>query len=113
MSVVRGVLPNEDNLAVAFQAKRRQDGGIGIQLGDELECAIEHFLVTPHDSTNYSGSVIARALYCMDDGDIAVVSESGVAVTYSVTAGTILPVKSKRVNATGTTLTYGQIVAWV
>ena len=60
--------------------------------------------VTPHDSTNLSD--IASAIYVGGLGDVAVVFEDDVVLTFSaVPAGTILPVRCKRINLTNTTAT--------
>jgi hypothetical protein len=60
--------------------------------------------VTTSDSVDFSYP--ARALYIGGAGNVAVVLESGTAVTFSaVPAGAILPVVCKRVNATNTTAT--------
>lgn len=58
--------------------------------------------VTTSDSTNLSS--IARALYVGVGGNIAAVMPDDDVVTFAnVPAGSILPVRVKRVNATNTT----------
>ena len=60
--------------------------------------------VTPHDSTNLAS--LTRSLYIGGDGNIVCVFPDGDAITFSnVVAGTILPVRVKRVNSTNTTAT--------
>lgn len=60
--------------------------------------------VTPHNSTNFGG--IARALYIGGAGNAVVVLENDSAITFSnLSAGSILPVRCKRVNSTDTTAT--------
>jgi hypothetical protein len=62
--------------------------------------------VTPANSDLPNG--IARALWVGGAGDVAIVAESDgtTAVTIaSVAAGTLLPVRAKRVNSTNTTAT--------
>lgn len=60
--------------------------------------------VTTSDSTNLSS--IARALYVGGAGNIAAVMPDDSVVTFvGLSAGTILPVRVKRVNATNTTAT--------
>lgn len=67
--------------------------------------------VTPHDSTNFTS--IVRQLYVGVTGDVVVVTQAGVVITFkAVPAGaSIGPFFIKRVNATGTTAT--NIVAFV
>lgn len=58
--------------------------------------------VTPHDSTNLAHP--ARALYVGTAGNVVAVSDSDVAVTFvGVQAGSVLPIRCKRVNSTNTT----------
>ena len=60
--------------------------------------------VTPSDSVDLN--IPARSLYVGGAGDVACINGSGVAVTFvGVTAGTILPIRTTRVNATNTTAT--------
>ena len=60
--------------------------------------------VTPSDSGVISP--VARGLYIGGAGAVKVDTEGGTAVTFSgATAGSILPVKVKRVYSTGTTAT--------
>lgn len=61
--------------------------------------------VTPHDSTNFAQTT--RSLYVGGAGNVVVVFGSDdAAITFTaVPAGTILPVRAKRVNLTGTTAT--------
>lgn len=62
------------------------------------------FAVTPSDSAYFSD--LARSLYIGVEGNISVVAEDGSnAIFVGVPAGTVLPVRCKRVNATGTTAT--------
>lgn len=60
--------------------------------------------VTPHDSTNLDREM--EGLYIGGAGDVVVVMPDDSAITFAgVPAGTILPVRAKRVNATNTTAT--------
>lgn len=60
--------------------------------------------ITPHDTTNFSRE--AEGIYVGVTGDVAIVLPSGTAVTFTgVPAGSILPVRCIRVNATNTTAT--------
>lgn len=62
------------------------------------------FAVTPNDSAELS--YITRALYVGGAGSVAVVTAQGDAVTFvGVTAGSVLPVRVRKVNATGTSAT--------
>ena len=58
--------------------------------------------VTPSDSTNFA--VTARALYIGAAGNVTLVLVDGTSVLFTaLNAGTILPVRCIRVNATATT----------
>lgn len=58
--------------------------------------------VTPSDGTDLSA--IPRALYVGTAGDISVTGADGLAATFvGVPGGQILPVRARRVRATGTT----------
>lgn len=62
------------------------------------------FSITPSDVSNFTQQ--ARGIYVGVGGDIAVVSAQGTVVTFkNAVAGTILPVRCKRVNVTNTTAT--------
>lgn len=68
----------------------------------DLAPASTFFAVTPHNSTNFTTN--ARSLWIGAAGDVSVVAPDGTAVTFAaVPAGTLLPVRAKRVNSTGTT----------
>lgn len=61
--------------------------------------------VTPSDTHPIKGGP-ARALYVGGTGDVAALTENGVAVTFAgVPAGAVLPIATSRVNATNTTAT--------
>lgn len=65
---------------------------------------LNHFAITPHDST--SEAVNFRAVWVGVAGNVVIVSESGTAVTYvGAAAGSIIPMRGKRVNSTSTTAT--------
>jgi nitrogen fixation protein len=60
--------------------------------------------ITPHDTNLLT--VTTRAVYVGGAGDLAVVMFNGDEVTFpAVPAGTVLPVRAKKVKATGTTAT--------
>lgn len=60
------------------------------------------FAIAPHDSTPLPE--ITRALYVGVAGDVTLILASGQSVMLkAVPAGTLLPVRAQRVNATGTT----------
>ena len=61
--------------------------------------------VTPNDSTDLSLGT-CRAIYVGGDGNISIVDGAGSTVVFSgLTAGSILPVQTARINATATTAT--------
>lgn len=60
--------------------------------------------ITPSDSVDLPS--VTRGVYVGGDGNVVAVSEAGVAVTFAnVSAGAILPIRARRINATGTTAT--------
>ena len=62
------------------------------------------FAVTPSDSVSFTTS--CRALYIGNAGNVALVTVGGDEVTFvGLAAGSILPVATSRVDATGTTAT--------
>lgn len=62
--------------------------------------------VTPSDTVDIPGAEMCRSLYIGGAGDVAAVRQDGTAVVFSgVAAGSILPIRCRRVNATGTTAT--------
>lgn len=66
--------------------------------------AVNFSAVTPSDTVNLIAT--ARALYVGVAGDVVCVNASGTAITFvGVSAGSILPVKTTRVNSTSTTAT--------
>ena len=61
--------------------------------------------VTPSDSTDLSLGT-CRAIYVGGDGNISIVDGAGTTVVFTgLTANSILPVQTARINATGTTAT--------
>jgi hypothetical protein len=63
--------------------------------------ALEAEAVTPSDTVNFSK--LARAIYIGGAGNAVVVMENNDAITFNgLLAGTILPVRCKRVNAGAT-----------
>jgi hypothetical protein len=70
--------------------------------------AVRHSSVTPSDSEDLSW--LPRALYIGGSGTIAMHDIEGTAVTYTVSAGSIIPLRARRVLSAGTTAT--NIVAW-
>jgi hypothetical protein len=62
------------------------------------------FAITPADAADLSE--VTRSLYVGGPGNISVVMLSGAQLTFQgLAAGTILPVRVRRVRATGTTAT--------
>ena len=65
---------------------------------------VKHYAITPSDST--SEAVNFRGVYVGVAGNVAIVTDDGTAVTYvGAAAGSIIPVRGKRVNSTNTTAT--------
>lgn len=66
--------------------------------------------VAPNDSADLSSD--ARALYVGGAGNVKVTTTGGSTVTFTgVVAGSVLPVRARRVFATGTTAT-GIVALW-
>lgn len=60
--------------------------------------------VTKHDTNDLT--YVSRGIYVGGTGDVAAVMVSGDVVTFSaVPAGTLLPIRCKRINSTNTTAT--------
>ena len=60
--------------------------------------------VTPHDSTNLTNPT--RGIYVGGDGNLTVVMvDGGVVLFTAAKAGSVLPIRVNRVNATGTSAT--------
>jgi hypothetical protein len=63
--------------------------------------ATHGFAITPHDSTDLPE--VTRAIYVGAPGSIAAVLLSGADITLTgIAAGTILPLRLRRIKATGT-----------
>lgn len=64
--------------------------------------AEDGFAVTPSDTVNFD--TVARGVYVGGAGNVVAISPSGAVLTFTaVPAGTILPVRTKRINTTNTT----------
>jgi hypothetical protein len=66
-------------------------------------------VVSPSDSTNLSKK--PKALYFSAAGDVALVGDDAVSVTFTVIAGQTLNVRPSKVKVTGTTVAAGKIIA--
>lgn len=74
--------------------------------GGEIAPANRGEAVTPSDDTDFTNGA-CEALYVGGTGDVVVVFEGDTAILFSaVPAGTVLPVRAMRVNATSTTATF-------
>ena len=81
-------------------------GRLGAPVNAGTACADRVRAVTPNDSTNLPLGT-ATALWIGGAGDVAIIAEGDTsAVTIvAIPAGTILPIRTKRVLSTGTTAT--------
>jgi hypothetical protein len=59
-------------------------------------------VITPSDTTNFSFG-FTRGLYVGGAGNISAEMANGTVVFFNVVAGSVLPLRVTRVNATGTT----------
>lgn len=74
-------------------------------LASQTDPGANYAPITPHDSTNFTNGV-CRGIYVGVAGIIVAVTEDDVAVTFKgAAAGTIIPIRAKRVNSTTTTAT--------
>jgi len=74
-------------------------------LASRIDPAVTYAAITTSDTVNFSGGP-CRAIYVGGIGDVVAVDDDDNAVTFTdVSAGTILPIRAKRVNATSTTAT--------
>lgn len=62
-----------------------------------------HFSITPSDSQDLA--IIPRAVIIMTGGDIVIRDKEGTDITYTVSDGTLLPLRAVRILSTGTTAT--------
>lgn len=73
-------------------------------VADRCEASPQWELYTASNSVDFAR--VSRAVYVKTAGDVAFVDEAGTAVIFpSIPAGTFVPVRAKRINATGTTNT--------
>lgn len=73
-------------------------------LGDPGEL---HYQITPNDTVPLNPK--PRSIYCRVNGDVVIEDKRGTALTYSMTAGDVLPFRGHLVKVTGTT---GTFYAW-
>ena len=69
--------------------------------------AVSHFEIVPDDTVDLP--VRPRAIFVNVGGAAVLQDKDGVAVSYDLTAGSVLSIRPLRVLATGTT---AQLVAW-
>ena len=67
-----------------------------------------HVAVVPSNTVDLEPR--PRGFRVLTDGNLALMDEAGVSITYAVSAKEIIPFAAKRVLATGTTAT---VVAWI
>lgn len=66
--------------------------------------AEDGFAITPSDTVNFD--TVARGVYVGGAGNVVAISPGGTVLTFTaVPAGTILPVRIKRINSTSTSAT--------
>lgn len=68
---------------------------------------LNHFTISPSDTVNLA--VRPRCIYCVSAGTAVLVDSDGVALSYTLVSGQVLPFSPVRVNATGTTAT---LIGW-
>jgi hypothetical protein len=67
-----------------------------------VDPAKQGIAITPSDSADFSFG-FTRGIYVGGAGNISVEMANGTVMFYTVNAGSVLPLRVKRVNATGTT----------
>lgn len=83
-------------------------GAASAQTATDAGPASRHTTLTPSDTATLldnSGAPYCRAIFVEGAGDISITDIEDVTVVYTVPAGTLLPFKPKRVNASLTTAT--------
>ena len=71
-------------------------------MADETRPSGDFFAITPSDSTDEARAF--RAIYVGGAGDIVAINDQDQPITFAgALAGSIIPIKSKRVNSTSTT----------
>ena len=78
------------------------------QIATDSGPATTHTTITPSDTTvltDNNGTPYCRALFIEGAGDVSITDVLNTTIVYTVPAGTLLPFRPKRVNATGTTAT--------
>ena len=73
-------------------------------MSTDASSASSFFAITKSDTVDFP--YLVRGIYVGGAGNVVAITEGGEAVTFSsVGAGSILPVKARRVNSTNTTAT--------
>lgn len=81
------------------------DAKHGLKDNNILAPALDYAAITPHDSTDFVGFV-TRGIYVGGAGNVVAVRYDDTPITFSgVPAGTVLPIRARRVNNTSTTAT--------
>jgi hypothetical protein len=71
--------------------------------------AVYAFAITPHNDNDLA--FVTRAIWVGGAGAVEVITSGGDTVVLAgITAGTLLPVRAKRVRAAGTTVTNGLLI---
>lgn len=73
----------------------------------DREFAARHRSVTLSDTVDLPQEMV---IYCNAAGDVSIVDHDGVAMTYTVVAGQIIPVVARRVNLAGTTVAANTLI---
>lgn len=68
----------------------------------DIRFASHHFAIVPSDTVDMP---VVTGVYVSIAGTVQLVDESGVSLQYTVVPGDVLPVKARRINATGTSST--------
>lgn len=72
----------------------------------DFDPALGGVVITPNDSTDNTGDKAVRGLYVGGAGNIALTTSNGEDVTLvGCQAGSIIPIRPRRVKSTGTTAT--------
>lgn len=75
--------------------------------GLDREFASNHRSVTLSNTVDLPQPML---IYCNAAGDVSVADSDNVSLVYTVTAGQVIPVIARRVNATGTTVAANTLI---
>lgn len=73
-------------------------------VGNRTNPADIHFAIVPSDTSDME--FVTRGIYCQADGTAQIMDAQGTVLPYTMTRGMLLPIRVKRILATGTSGTF-------